>query len=66
MNARRDNQVRYLVTFSDGGSGMRWYDDPLAEDTVVNDGPAAYAVAHVEQPKFPGGLGRAWCELLDE
>jgi hypothetical protein len=29
MQDPRDGQVRYLIHFSDGGSGTRWRDEPL-------------------------------------
>lgn len=54
------------MTFSDGGSGMRWYDDPLAEGRELAEAGHRYRVAHVDQPSFPGGLGRAWCDLVAE
>jgi hypothetical protein len=34
----RDKQIRYLVTFSDGGSGRRFRDEPLEVGTELDDG----------------------------
>jgi hypothetical protein len=63
MNAIRDEQVRYLVHFAEGGSGMRWYDEPLKEGGVVKDGGFEYVVVRVIQPSRTTGLGHAWAEL---
>jgi hypothetical protein len=62
MHAIRDGQTRYLVHFADGGSGMRWYAEPLEEAGKVSEGGTEYVVTRVEQPKGPNGLGHAWAE----
>jgi hypothetical protein len=62
----RDWQVeqrRYLIHFSDGGSGMRFYDEPLEEGATVERGE--YRVERVEQASYPQGLGRAWATWLE-
>jgi len=65
VNANRDGQVRYIVRFVEGGSAMRWYDQPLEQHgRVVEDG-AEYLIVRVEQPSIPNGLGHAWAELAE-
>jgi hypothetical protein len=43
----RDWRTRYLVRFSDGGSGMRHRSEPLTVGTKLTDGGARYRVEHV-------------------
>jgi hypothetical protein len=51
---------RYLVHFSDGGAGMRYRDERLTVDDVLNEGGQRYVVERVEEPPSPFGLGHAW------
>jgi hypothetical protein len=60
MQDWRDGQVRYLVHFSDGGSGMRLRDEPLAERDELTDGGTSYRVERVEQPPNPRASGTPW------
>jgi len=60
-----DGQLRYLVHFDDGGSGMRMRSEPLDVGSEVADGGARYRVVRAEQPPNPGSFGHAWAELLD-
>ena len=61
----RDLKIRYLVHFSDGGSGMRFRDEPLDVGAVLEDGGARYRVERVEQPPNPRAFGYAWATRLD-
>jgi hypothetical protein len=61
----RESQIRYLVTFSDGGSGRRVRDEPLEVGAELDDGRNRYRVVRVEQPPSPRGFGRAWAELVE-
>lgn len=65
-SADRDGQHRYIVRFSDGGSGMRWYDDPLTVGAEIRDGGDTYRVARVDAPRTITGLGHAWCETISQ
>ena len=56
----RDKQIRYLVHFSDGGSGRRFRDEPLEVGAELNEGRRRYRVVRVEQPSSPRGFGRTW------
>ena len=58
----RDNQHRYLVHFSDGGAGMRYYGAPLDEGAELVDCGERYHVVRVERPPGVGGFGHAWAE----
>ena len=67
MRAGRDWQagrVRYLVHFSDGGSGMRHRDEPLAVGAELSEG-GRYVVERVEPPPNPDALGHAWAKLVE-
>ena len=46
--------------FSDGGSGMRFYDEPLAVGSIVERD------YRVEQLSSPRGLGHAWATLVEQ
>jgi hypothetical protein len=63
VGAAHHQEVRYLVHFAEGGSGMRRYDEPLREAAVIRDGDAEYVVTRVDQPRTPNGLGHAWLSL---
>ena len=49
----RDSQIRYLVHFDDGGSGMRHRDEPLAVGVELADGGSVYRVERVEPAPEP-------------
>ena len=55
--------MRYVVHFAEGGSGMRWYDEPLEEVGLIKEGDAEYVVTRVDQPNASNGLGHAWADL---
>jgi hypothetical protein len=48
MQDWRDGQVRYLVHFDDGGSGMRFRDEALEVGAKLRDGGDPYRVERVE------------------
>ena len=56
----RDSQIRYLVRFSDGGSGMRHRDEPLAVGVELTDGGTVYRVERAKPPPNPSAFGHAW------
>jgi hypothetical protein len=56
-------RLRYLVHFSDGGSGMR-YHAPLDVGDELREGAQCYVVERVEQPPNPNALGHAWARLV--
>jgi hypothetical protein len=56
-------RMRYLVHYSDGGSGMRVHDVALDVDFELTDGGSRYRVVKVEQPPNPRAFGHAWVEL---
>jgi hypothetical protein len=63
MREGRDWQagrLRYLIHFSDGGSGMRHFDAPLDDGGELGEGTQRYTVERVEQPPNPNALGHAW------
>ena len=62
MGDWRDGQIRHLVNYSDGGSGMRYFDEPLVEGAELRDGGARYRVVKVEQPRGELAFGHAWAE----
>jgi hypothetical protein len=53
-------RLRYLVHFSDGGSGMRYRDEALSVGDELPDGGRVYVVERVEQPGHEHALGHAW------
>jgi hypothetical protein len=60
-----DSRWRYLVAFSDGGSGPRFFDDPLEVGDELRDGGVRYRVAAVCQPPGVGrGGGTAFVDLV--
>jgi len=58
-------QLRYLVHFSDGGSGMWLRAEPLAVGASLDDGGASYRVSRVEHPARERTFGHAWVDTLD-
>ncbi len=68
MRAGRDWQagrLRYLVHFSNGGSGMRRFDARLDEGGELREGTQRYTVERIEQPPNPNALGHAWAVLVE-
>ena len=54
--------MRYLIHYSDGGTGMRHLDEPQWRGDQVTDGAASYKVMRVDQPPSATGFGHAWVE----
>jgi hypothetical protein len=65
MHDWRDGQVRYLVHFSDGGSGMRYLDAPLKPGAELRDGGVGYRVERVEPPPNPSAFGHVWARRVE-
>jgi hypothetical protein len=57
-----EDRTRYLVHYSDGGSGMRRHDRRLEVGDELQDGGASYRVVRVEHPANPSAFGHAWAE----
>ena len=55
--------TRYLITFDDGGAGMRTRREPLEPGEMIDDCGERYRVVTVEPPPAEAGSGRAWAEL---
>ena len=53
----RDSQIRYLVHFDDGRSGMRHRDEPLEVGFELVDHGHRYRVTRVEPPPNPAAFG---------
>ena len=49
--------LRYLITYSDGGSGMRHHAEPLEVGDTVEDGGSRYRVTAVVPPPSEAGFG---------
>jgi len=60
----RDSQIRYLVYFDDGGSGMRYRREPLTVGAKLTDGGRGYRVDRVEPPPNPNAFGHAWATRI--
>jgi hypothetical protein len=60
-----DDRPRYLVHYSDGGSGMRRLDALLEVGEELRDGGGRYRVTRVEHPPNPSAFGHAWGELVE-
>ena len=58
-----EGRTRYLVHYSDGGSGMRVHDVALDVGAELVDGGSRYRVVKVVQPPNPSAFGHAWVEL---
>jgi hypothetical protein len=52
-----DSQLRYLIHFSDGGSGMHQRDEPLRPGDALNDGGADYVIERVAPAPNPASFG---------
>lgn len=59
-----DDRPRYLVHYSDGGSGMRRFDAPVEIGQELRDGGVRYRVRRIEHPANQHSFGHAWCELV--
>src|SRR5262245_35217787 len=58
----RDSQIRYLVHFADGGSGLRYFDVRLVEGQTFSEGDAEYCVRRLDHTSSSAGLSHAWVE----
>jgi hypothetical protein len=58
-------QLRYLVHFDDGGSGMRLRTKPLDVGCELTEGRDLYRVMRVEHPAHERTLGHAWATRAD-
>jgi hypothetical protein len=58
----RDSQIRYLVHFSDGGSGTRYFDARLVEGDTFSEGDTNYRVRRLDHTSSTEGLSHAWVE----
>jgi hypothetical protein len=54
--------TRYLITFDDGGAGMRTRPVTLEVGDTISDCGERYLVVTVEPPRSAAGFGRAWAE----
>jgi hypothetical protein len=59
-----DERPRYLVHYSDGGSGMRRTDAQLDIGQELRDGGNRYRVVRVEHPANAHAFGHAWADLI--
>ena len=60
-----DDRPRYLVHYSDGGSGMRLRAEPLDVGCELSEGTDRYRVVRVDPPAHERTFGHAWVELID-
>ena len=65
MNDPGNGQLRYLVHFSDGGSGMGAQDEPLEPGIELVDRAGRYKVVRVEPAPSPQAFGHVWAELIE-
>src|SRR5262245_56300126 len=65
MRDWRDGQVRYIVHFGDGGSGMRHRDEQLEVGAELREGGERYRVGRVEQPGHARAIGHAWVARIE-
>jgi hypothetical protein len=59
-----DERPRYLVHYSDGGSGMRRFDGLAEIGQELRNGGSHYRIVHAEHPVNPGSFGHAWAEPI--
>ena len=59
-----NGQLRYLIHFDDGGSGMRMRDEPVQPGVELVDGVGRYCVVRVEPAPNPQAFGHVWPELI--
>jgi len=59
-----NGQLRYLIHFSDGGSGMRNRGEPLDTGDEFDDGGGRYRVVRVEPAPNQQAFGHGWAELI--
>jgi hypothetical protein len=57
-----DTQLRYLVHFSDGGSGVRSFAARLTEGETFVEGDTAYIVRRLDHTRSSARLQHAWVE----
>jgi hypothetical protein len=55
--------TRYLIRFSDGGTGLRQRDEPLAVGDEIEDCGDTYMITRVEITPDGRGPVLAWAEL---
>jgi len=65
MRDWQDGRLRYLMHFSDGGTGVRHRDEPLDGGDELSDGTARYVVERDEQPGHQHALGHACGRLVE-
>jgi hypothetical protein len=58
-----EHEHRFLVHFSDRGSGMREYARPLEVGDELTDGGERYRVVRAQERDTRGGFGHAWAVL---
>jgi hypothetical protein len=56
---------RYIVHFSDGGAGPRYFDRPLEVGAEIRDGGRRYKVELVQHASSPDALGQARLRLIE-
>jgi hypothetical protein len=61
----RESQIRYLVHFSDGGSGMRYVFTRLREGETFSEGDTTYKVRRLDHTRSLAGLSHAWVDPVD-
>jgi hypothetical protein len=60
-----EHEHRFLVHYSDGGSGMREYARPLEVGDEIEDGRDRYRIVRVEPKQTRGGFAHAWAEVFE-
>ena len=60
-----EHEHRFLVHFSDGGTGMREYDRLLQVGDELMDGGQPYRVDRVKAKTTRGGFHHAWVVLRE-
>jgi hypothetical protein len=65
MQDLREAQIRYLIHFDDGGSGMRSRTEPIRVGTKFEESGSRYRIKRVEQPAHERTFGYAWVSRLD-
>lgn len=56
MGEWRDEQVRYLVRFDDGGAGMRSFAKPIMVGDEIADAGETYVIVSIEPAPLRAGL----------
>jgi hypothetical protein len=60
-----EHEHRYLVHFSDGGSGMRYFTATPEVGETITDGRESYTVERIEERVTRGGFGHVWAVLRE-